>query len=132
MRMSVSEKAAIFDLLCGTKHVFFVVDDKYRTTGVFFKMHYVELPGRGNIFFSARSLFAGAYSFRQQYNAHTYRARDLSSKMLTKVKAHCLDRWMRFTKNRNPIMHNGRVLLPAHATYEEVLIKLDLHNGMWS
>lgn len=124
MRMTVSEKVAIFDLLCGTKHVFFVVDDPSGQMGVMFKANYVEQPGRGNLFFSARSLFADAYSFRQQFTSHMYRAKDLSN--AGEVKAYCLDRWMKFTKSGNPILHNGRVLLPAHATYEEVRIKLDL------
>ena len=127
MRMSVSEKAMIFDLLCGTEHVFFVVDDHSGKMGVMFKMHYVEQTGRGNLFFSARSLFADAYSFRQQFGAHTYRARDLNN--ASEVKAYCLDKWMKFTKNGNPILHKERVLLPAYATYEEVLIKLDLQDG---
>ena len=128
MKIPDSEKAAIFDMLCGTKHVFFIVDDYSGSMAVFFKMNYVEQPGRGNLFFSARSLFAGAYCFRQQFGSHTYRARDLNNP--SEVKAYCLDRWMRFTKNGNPIMHNGRVLLPAHATYEEVLIKLDLQGSV--
>jgi len=127
MELSVSEKAAIFDLLCGTKHVFFVVDDKSGKMGVMFKASYAEQLGRGNLFFSARSLFAGAYSFRQQFDTHMYRTRDLSN--ADEIKAYCLDRWMEFTKNGNPILHNGRVLLPSYATYEEVLIKLDLQMG---
>lgn len=125
MKISDSEKAAIFDLLCGTKHVFFVVDDPSGEMGVMFKANYVEQTGRGNLFFSARSLFADAYSFRQQFGSHMYRTRDLSN--VDEIKAYCLDRWMEFTKNGNPVLHNGRVLLPAYATYEELLIKLDLH-----
>ena len=124
MNISVVEKAAIFDMLCGTEHVFFVVDDPSGKMGVMFKASYVEQSGRGNLFFSSRSLFADACPFRQQFGAHMYRARDLND--AGEVKAYCLDRWMKFTKNGNPILHNGRVLLPAHATYEEVLIKLDL------
>lgn len=127
MKISVTEKAAIFDLLCGTKHVFFVVDDPSGEMGVMFKANYVEQPGRGNLFFSARSLFADACSFRKQFGAHMYRARDLSN--ASEVKAYCLDRWMQFTKNGNPILHIGRVLLPAYATYEEVWIRLDLQGG---
>ena len=124
MRMTVSEKAAIFDMLCGTKHVFFTVDDPSGEMNVMFKMNYVEHPDYGILSFSARSLFAGAYSFRSQYSTHTYRARDLGN--ASEVKAYCLDRWMQFTKNGNPILHDGRVLLPPYATYEEVMIKLDL------
>lgn len=125
MELSVSEKTAIFDMLCSTKHVFFVVDDRSGDMGVMFKMNCVEQPGYGSLFFSARSLFAGAYSFRQQFGTHMYRTRDLSN--VDEIKAYCLDRWMEFTKNGNPVLHNGRVLLPAYATYEELLIKLDLH-----
>lgn len=124
MKISTNVKAALFDLLCGTKHVFFVVDDPSGQMGVMFKANYVEQPGRGNLFFSARSLFADAYCFRHQFGANIYRARDLSN--ANEVKAYCLDRWMKFTKNGNPILHYGRVLLPSYATYEEVLIKLDL------
>ena len=127
MKISVAEKATIFDMLCGTEHVFFVVDDPSGKMGVMFKANYVEQTGRGNLFFSARSLFTDACPFRQQYGAHTYRARDLSN--ASEVKAYCLDRWMQFTKSGNPILHNGRVLLPSYATYEEVLIKLDLQMG---
>ena len=127
MKISTSVKAALFDMVCGTKHVFFVVDDKSRKMGVLFKMHYVEQPGRGNLFFNARSLFVDAYYFRHQFGANTYRARDLSN--ANEVKAYCLDRWMKFTKNGNPILHDGQVLLPSYATYEEVLIKLDLQMG---
>ena len=124
MKNSVTEKAAIFDMLCGTKHVFFVVDSPPGKMGVMFKANYVEQPGHGNFFFSARSLFADAYCFRHQFGIDMYRARDL--RHADEVKAYCLDMWMKFTKNGNPIMHNGRILLPAYATYEEVLIKLDL------
>ena len=127
MKISVTEKAAIFDMLCGTKHVFFVVDSPSGKMSVMFKANYVEQPGHGNFFFSARSLFASACPFRHQFGADMYRARDLSN--ADEVKAYCLDMWMKFTKNRNPIMHNGRVLLPAYATYEEVRIKLDLQGS---
>ena len=123
MKISVTEKAAIFDMLCGTKHVFFIVDGPSGKMGVMFKAKCVKLPGYENLF-STRSMFASACPFRRLFCSYMYRARDLSN--ADEVKAHCLDGWMKFTKNGDPIMHNGRVLLPAYATYEEVRIKLDL------